>query len=234
MQSSRDRLLAHYSLLPFHQHPFWLAVINRRLSLEQIIAAEVQHWLRSRAGKPLRQQALEAAKGNSPSIFRALIKTVIEECTEDETGPSHLDLIERLVTIGGVSKVALEEVVPTPGNAAAIALYKDIGQRGAGCHMIGAGVVEHFYSQLSPRIFDVYTSHYGMTRHQAETYEIHGHMDAEHAERAFSIVDDAVGVHGWPLIELSVRDAFVATSLHYDGMLQAATGVISYWDGKTK
>jgi hypothetical protein len=29
-----------------------------------------------------------------------------------------------------------------------------------------------------------------------------------------------------------VRDAFVATSLHYDGMLQAATGEISYWNGR--
>jgi len=35
-------------------------------------------------------------------------------------------------------------------------------------------------------------------------------------------------------IELSVRDAFVATSLHYDGMLQAATGLMTYWSGRSK
>jgi hypothetical protein len=55
--------------------------------------------------------------------------------------------------------------------------------------------------------------------------------DESHAERAFEVLDEAVILHGWNAVYLSVRDAFVATSLHYDGMLQAATGVIDYWNG---
>ena len=92
--------------------------------------------------------------------------------------------------------------------------------------------MEHFYCQLSPRIFEAYTTHYGMTREQAETYRLHGPMDETHAERAFTVLDEAVELHGWETVNASVRDAFVATSLHYDGMLHAATGVISYLDGK--
>ena len=92
-------------------------------------------------------------------------------------------------------------------------------------------MVEYFYSQISPMIFEAYTKHYGFSEYAAETYKLHGTMDQTHAERAFEVVDEAVKIHGYDLIEASVRDAFVATSLHYDGMLQAATGNNNYWNG---
>ena len=98
--------------------------------------------------------------------------------------------------------------------------------------MLGAGTVEFFYSKMSPRVFDDYTKLYGMSASQAETYALHGPMDAVHAERAFAILDEAVRIHGTTAIEDSVRDAFAATSLHYDGMWQAATNTIGYWDGR--
>ncbi len=234
MKSPKARLLSLYDLFPFHLHPMWLAVERKELSLEEVLAAETQHWIRTRAGQRLRKEALDVASGTSELIFEFLLKTYLEECTEDSTGPSHLDLIERLLITGGLSMKQLEETWPTPGNSAAIALYSDIGSRGAGCHMLGAGAVEHFYSKLSPQIFDAYTNHYGMSAEQAETYKIHGSLDAVHADRAFAILEEAIELHGWTLIETSVRDAFVATSLHYDGMLQAATGQISYWDGANR
>jgi len=232
MSDKRAALLRMYDVLPFAEHPFWRAVRSHELTYEQVIQGEVQHWLRTRAGQPLRRNALTLAKKVSPPIFEALLQTYLEECTHDATGPSHLDLVERLVTLGGVSKDQLDCSSNTPGNAAAIALYRDIGTRGAGCHMLGAGTVEYFYSQLSPRIYTAYTELYGMSDAQAETYRIHGAMDAEHAERAFEILDHAADLHGWSTVEASVRDAFVATSLHYDGMFQAATGELGYWNGK--
>jgi hypothetical protein len=57
-------------------------------------------------------------------------------------------------------------------------------------------------------------------------------MDHLHAERALEILDEAVVQDDAESIALAVRDAFVATSLHYDGMLQAAAGHHEYWDGK--
>jgi pyrroloquinoline quinone (PQQ) biosynthesis protein C len=168
----------------------------------------------------------------SPKIFEVLLETYLEECTEDASGPSHLDLIQRLLEEGGWEILQLQNLAPTPGNSAAMALYADIGARGAGCHMLGAGAVEHFYCRLSPRIYEAYTTRYGISERAAETYRLHGPMDAEHAARAFSIIDEAISLHGWREVETAVRDAFVATSLHYDGMLQAATGVMRFWDGR--
>lgn len=179
----------------------------------------------------MRREALEKAKGFSPKLFEALLETYLEECTSEKSGPSHLDLIKKLLIHGGISEAELDCATPTPGNSAAMALYRDIGARGAACHMLSAGVVEFYYCQLSPQIFDAYTLKYGMTKEQAETYAIHGTMDQLHADRALSILNDAVNFHGWAIIEQCVRDSFVATSLHYDGMLQAAIGKINYWNG---
>lgn len=231
MPSARQRLLALYDLFPFHEHPLWRAIETGNLEYKQVIRAEVQHWLRTRAGQAVRREALYASRGLSEAIFNRLLQTFLEECTEDDSGPSHLDLVERLVSLGGVQKRELEKARPTPANAAAIALYADIGRRGAGCHMLGAGAVEHYYCTLAPRIYAAYTERYGMTEEQAETYRIHGPMDATHAERAFDVLDEALSLHGWDAVEHAVRDAFVATSLHYDGMLQAATGELSFWNG---
>jgi pyrroloquinoline quinone (PQQ) biosynthesis protein C len=228
----KARLLSLYDLFPFHSHPLWRAILNGDLSYEQVLKAEVQHWIRTRAGRALREDALSSAKAISQPIFEQLLETYLEECT-DTAGPNHLGLIERLVTAGGYTHQQLEETEPTPGNSAAIALYRDISARGAGCHMLGAGAVEHFYCGLSPKIFEAYLRVYGMTEDQAETYRIHGPMDKTHAERAFAVVDEAAQLHGWETVLTSVRDAFVATSLHYDGMLQAATGKFCYWDGRS-
>jgi pyrroloquinoline quinone (PQQ) biosynthesis protein C len=232
MNDRRDQLLALYEEFPFESHPLWRSIISGELSYEEVIRAEVQHWIRTRAGQLLRAEAVEKAEASSAPIFELLLETYLEECT-DKKGPNHLGLIERLVTEGGYTRTDLEQAVSTPGNSAAIALYRDIGIRGPGCHMLGAGAVEFFYSQLSPSIFNAYTQKYGMTAHQAETYKLHGPMDRLHAERAFAIIDQAEKLHGWETVRMSVRDAFVATSLHYDGMLHAATGTCSYWNGRT-
>lgn len=230
---NKKRLLELYELFPFHNHPLWRAILSHELSLGQAVHAEVQHYLRTKAGQQLRLDAVERSRSVSPVIFAAILDTYLEECSPDKSNPSHLDLVYRLVTECGATEDDLARAKPTPGNAAAMALYRDISSRGAACHIVGSGAVEHYYCQLSPRIFAAYTEHYRISESAAETYKIHTAMDKEHAERSLSILDEAIAIHGWDVIEQSVRDAFVATSLHYDGMLQAATGLQTYWDGRT-
>jgi pyrroloquinoline quinone (PQQ) biosynthesis protein C len=233
MNGKVELLLSFYEEFPFENHPLWRGVLDGTLSLPQVLRAEVQHWIRTKFGQPLRRAAVEQARDISPRIFKSLNETYLDECT-DEGGANHLILIERLVVLGGVSKAELEDTKPTPGNSAAMAIYQSIGSRGFGCHMIGAGAVEHYYSLICPTIYKAYTEHYGMTPDQAETYSLHGPMDQEHASRAFDVLDEVVELHGWPAVEQSVRDAFVGTSLHYDGMLQAASGDNNYWNGRRK
>jgi pyrroloquinoline quinone (PQQ) biosynthesis protein C len=136
-------------------------ILTRRLSKEQIVAAEVQHYIRSNIGRHFRERAAREAASVSPRAHELLMETYKEECTADETGPSHVDLIRRLVLENGVSEDQLNNARSTPGNIAAIAIYKDITDRGPMHHMVGAGAVEFYYSALSPKIFEVYTEHYG-------------------------------------------------------------------------
>lgn len=227
----QKKLLSIYDSFPFLEHPLWQGILKHEFNLPQIIEAEKQHYLRTKAGQLLRKQSATNAPPSGPAIFQAALQNYLEEVAPDKQYPSHLDLIKRLILIGGVSEAELEETTPTPGNAAAMALYKDIATRGSAFHLIGAGAVEHYYSKLSPKIFEVYTTYYRMTPEQAETYALHGSMDATHAKRALGVLEEALKLHEWSLIELSVRDAFVATSLHYDGMLQAALDKITYWNG---
>src|SRR5260370_22004661 len=175
----RQRLLALYDEFPFEHHPMWVAVLRGELSKDEVIRAEAQHWVRTSAGQVLRRDALNSAKGVSDKIFGQLLETFLEECT-NQRGTSHLDLIERLVVQGGFLKADLESLVATPGNAAAIALYRDITGRGAGCHMLGAGTVEHFYSQLSPRIYAEYTPSHAMPVEQLAAYNIYIPLDTQH------------------------------------------------------
>jgi pyrroloquinoline quinone (PQQ) biosynthesis protein C len=226
------KLLGFYDLFPFHDHPLWRSIINGELTKDQVLKAEGQHFLRTKAGQILRKQAMQESSGVSQKFFEAIFETYLEECTEEDGTPTHLDLIERFLIFGGYSEGQLNHLKNMPGNIAAIALYKNIGERGVGCHIIGAGMVEYYYSHLCPLILRAYTDIYEFSDHSAETYKIHGTMDQLHAARAFEVIDEAIKIHGWDLVESSVRDAFVATSLHYDGMLQAATNELTYWDGK--
>ena len=118
----RKALLNLYDVAPFEHHPLWRGVMSKELSYQEVIDAEMQHMLRTRAGQRLRREALEVAEKVSPEIFEFLLQTYLEECTQDDTGPSHLQLIERLVTLGGKSKEDMDVALNTPGNAAAIAL----------------------------------------------------------------------------------------------------------------
>lgn len=231
---TREDVLNEYKRYPFEYHPLWISIVRGQLSLEQILRAEVQHYIRSDIGRNFRKKAAEESVLISPMVHDLLTETYKEECTEDESGPSHVDLVRFLLNSRGVSDSELEIAQPTPGNIAAIAIYKDITDRGPLHHMIGAGAVEFYYSALSPRIFDAYTSLYGLTPQEARTYEIHGPMDQVHAERALKVLEEPYAQQNGESILLAVRDAFVATSLHYDGMLQAALGTQSYWDGSER
>jgi pyrroloquinoline quinone (PQQ) biosynthesis protein C len=227
---TRQTVLAHYEAFPFEKHPYWQGVLNGRWTHDQIMRAELQHYIRSSIGREFRRRAAEESKAISAKAHELLMETYREECT-DEFGPSHVELIKKFLLKGGCTEADLLGAIPTPGNSAAIAMYREITDRGPLHHMIGAGAVEYFYSALSPKIFDAYIAQ-SISAERAETYRIHGPMDREHAERALSILDEPYVQKHAGSIDLAVRDAFVATSLHYDGMLQAATKLISYWGGK--
>ena len=157
-------MLGYYDAFPFERHPLWQMVLSGGLTAAQVMRAETQHFIRSNVGRDSRKRAAEQAANVSQRAHKLLMETYKEEYTEDETGPSHVDLIKRFLLIGGMYEGDIAAATPTPGNSAAIAMYKDITDRGPLHHMIGAGAVEYFYSGLSPKIFEAYVGRYASPR----------------------------------------------------------------------
>lgn len=234
MESTLDvkKLLSLYEDFPFEHHPLWVAVREGELRKDQIIEAEKQHFIRSDIGRLYRERAAIQSRLIGGELHNLLTMTAREECQTDDSGPSHAEMMRGFLKDNGVSDEEIRSIKSTPGNAAAIALYKDIADRGPLQHMIGAGCVEKYYSEICPAIFDKYVKHYGFKPDSVATYELHGPMDKEHAERALRVAQSRLADELEEEVYMAVRDAFAATSLHYDGMLQAATGEISYWNGR--
>ncbi|OMI18926.1 MULTISPECIES: iron-containing redox enzyme family protein [Leptospira] len=231
MKSNSDKLLDIYYEFPFENHPLWKNVLLGKFSKDQIYKAEIQHYLRTKNGQKIREYAMRSAEGNNDKLFKELLKTYLEECVTNDSNRSHLELVTDLLENSGKTIDQLDKESLTPGNIAALAIYKEIGALGSVFHFIGAGVVEHYYSALCPKIFKAYTEIYSFSKKEAATYFIHSEMDQEHAKRSFIFIDDAVRDYGFDKIENVVKMAFIATSLHYDGMLQAAIGNNNYWNG---
>ena len=57
----KQELLKLYDLFPFQEHPLWTAIHRKELDYRQVIEAEVQHWIRTRAGRVLREEAMKMA-----------------------------------------------------------------------------------------------------------------------------------------------------------------------------
>jgi hypothetical protein len=88
MSSPKQELLALYEEFPFERHPLWRSVLKGELTIAQVIAAEVQHCIRTRAGQALRKDALASAQALSPQLFAMLLETYLEECTQSSSSAS--------------------------------------------------------------------------------------------------------------------------------------------------
>ncbi|MGQ2970871.1 MAG: hypothetical protein ACT6RF_19180, partial [Allorhizobium sp.] len=68
----RSKALSFYELFPFHRHPLWVQIIAGDLSAEQVLKAEIQHYLRTEIGKVYRERAAVAAKHFEGDVYDLL------------------------------------------------------------------------------------------------------------------------------------------------------------------
>jgi hypothetical protein len=108
----RSAVLEFYSLFPFEHHPYWRGVLKGTFNLDQIVRAEIQHFIRSNLGREFRRRAAVESRLVSIKAHRLLMETYKEECT-DEKGPSHVSLIEAFLRKAGVSNEELTNAIPT-------------------------------------------------------------------------------------------------------------------------
>jgi hypothetical protein len=213
----RDRLLSQYDAYPFREHPYWKAIAAGTLLHPQVAAAEQQHVLQLRAAAECeRRPYLGVAGEHSFTLF-------LDQYLDALSAPS---AAEHLSIIPG------EAPPPTPATSASIALRADVRARGFAYYAVGFGCVSHFYGEVCGHANRVYRSLYRFSEQQIAYYREHERRERERADQTLAALDELAKGVDLSALELAVRDAMVAASLGFDGMLQAATNSRTYWGGQ--
>ena len=220
---------------PMREHPWFRGIAERRWSREQIIAGEVQHYLRVRENPVyFGYIAAHAAEERLPGLTEAVLENYMEELGGDR---SHVDIMFQFLEEGGVTREEADAADPAPGTLAAIEMILGHCQRRSALE--GVAMLAFVESQhggpegAAASAYPELVGYYGFSEHAAETYRIHAEQDVGHGERQIELIRRyATTPEAQAKIRRAVRVGLTAWNLEYDGHVQAMTGVREHWPGK--
>jgi hypothetical protein len=218
LEMLRDRLLSQYDAFPFRGHPYWRAIADGALLHPQVVTAEHQHVLQVRgAAECERRPYLGVAGEHAFTLFL----------------DQYLDALSSAGAAEQLAKIAADKAdPPTPATSASIALRADVRARGFAFYAVGFGCVSHFYAQVCADANQIYRTMYRLSEQQLAYYREHEQRERARADQTLKALDELASSVDLSALELAVRDAMVAASLGFDGMLQAATNSRTYWGGQ--
>jgi len=215
----RERLLSQYDAFPFRAHPYWRAVADGTLLHPQVAAAEHQHLLQARAaGECERRSYLGVAGEHAFTLFLDQYLDAL----------SSVDSADQLAVLSA----SIQSSTPTPGTSASVALRADVRARGFAFYAVGFGCVSHFYAEVCANANSAYRSVYRFSDKQLGYYREHERRERARADQMLAALDELAKGLDHEALVVAVRDAVVAASLGFDGMLQAATNSRTYWGGQ--
>jgi hypothetical protein len=222
----RDQLLRQYDAYPFGEHPYWRAVAAGTLLHFQVVAAEQQHALQLRAATDCERRPYLGVSGDQ--AFGLFLDQYLDALS---SSGALAQLASMWCSSSAADAASASVVRPTPATSAAIALRADVRNRGFEFYAVAFGCVSHFYSKVCAEANRTYQTVYRLSKQQLVYYREHESRERARADQAFSALDELTRGVDQVLLELAVRDAVVAVSLGFDGMLQAASGSRTYWGG---
>ena len=220
---------------PMREHPWFRGIAERRWSREQIIAGEVQHYLRVRENPVyFGYIAAHAAEERLPGLTEAVLENYMEELGGER---SHVDIMFQFLEEGGVTREEADAADPAPGTLAAIEMILGHCQRRSALE--GVAMLAFVESQhggpegAAASAYPELVGYYGFSEWAAETYRIHAEQDVGHGERQIELIRRyATTPEAQAKIRRAVRVGLTAWNLEYDGHVQAMTGVREHWTGK--
>ncbi len=220
---------------PMREHPWFRGIAERRWSREQIIAGEVQHYLRVRENPVyFGYIAAHAAEERLPGLTEAVLENYMEELGGER---SHVDIMFQFLEEGGVTRAEADAADPAPGTLAAIEMILGHCQRRSALE--GVAMLAFVESQhggpegAAASAYPELVGYYGFSEWAAETYRIHAEQDVGHGERQIELIRRyATTPEAQAKIRRAVRVGLTAWNLEYDGHVQAMTGVREHWAGK--
>src|SRR5881409_4475080 len=176
--------------LPMGQHPWFQGILQHRWTRDQIILAEIQHYLRVRTNPIFFGYIAVNAVAEKQY---GLMAVVLENFMEELSGPrTHVDIMLQFLEEGGISREEADRAEPAPGTVAAIEMIIGCCQRRSALE--GVAMLAFVESQLggagsvSANVYRELTEHYKFSARAAETYEIHAVEDEGHGSRQIDAI----------------------------------------------
>jgi pyrroloquinoline quinone (PQQ) biosynthesis protein C len=220
--------------LPMGQHPWFQGILEHRWTRNQIILAEIQHYLRVRTNPIFFGYiAVNAVAAKQ----YGLMEVVLENFMEELSGPrSHVDIMLQFLEEGGISREEADRTEPAPGTMAAIEMIIGCCQRRSALE--GVALLSFVESQLggsggvSAQVYRELTGYYGFSDRAAETYRLHAEQDEGHGGRQIDAIRRfATESETQEKVRRAVKLGLTAFSLEWDGHVQAMTGKREFWSG---
>ena len=220
--------------LPMGQHPWFQGILQHRWTRDQIILAEIQHYLRVRTNPIFFGYIAVNAVAEKQY---GLMETVLENFMEELSGPrTHVDIMLQFLEEGGISREEADRTEPAPGTIAAIEMIIGCCQRRSALE--GVALLSFVESQLggsggvSARVYRELTGYYGFSDRAAETYRLHAEQDEGHGGRQIDAIRRfATEPETQEKVRRAVKLGLTAFSLEWDGHVQAMTDKREFWSG---
>src|SRR4051812_45757329 len=175
---------------PMGDHPWFQGILQHRWSREQIILAEVQHYLRVRTNPIFfGYMAINAVAEKRYEVMQAVLENFMEELGGKRT---HVDIMLQFLEEGGISRDEADRAEPAPGTLAAIEMIIGCCQRRSALE--GVAMLAFLESQLggagriSEKVYLELIDHYGFSSRAAATYQLHAAQDEGHGSRQIEAI----------------------------------------------
>jgi pyrroloquinoline quinone (PQQ) biosynthesis protein C len=230
-----DELWGHARALEMREHPWFKGVREHRWTREQIVRAEMQHYLRVRCnpiffGYIVTNVVSEA----NYELMPIVMENFMEELGGERT---HVDVMLQFLEEAGLTREQADRAEAAPGTLAAIEMIVGGCQRRSALEGIALlSFVEAMHGGpdgAAAGMFEALTGHYGFSARAAATYELHAEQDTGHGARQIEAIrrfarDEATQ----DKVRAAVKLGLEAFNFEWDGHVQAMTGErLSYWGG---
>lgn len=231
-----DELWGYAHALEMREHPWFEGVREHRWTREQIVRAEMQHYLRVRCnpiffGYIVTNVVSEA----NYELMPIVMENFMEELGGERT---HVDVMLQFLEEAGLTREEADRAEPAPGTLAAIEMIVGCCQRRSALEGISLlAFVEAMHggpNGAAAGMFEALTKHYGFSARAAATYELHAEQDTGHGARQIEAIrrfarDEATQEK----VRAAVKLGLEAFNFEWDGHVQAMTGERSaYWRGR--
>ena len=216
----RDDLWSIANKVASINHSWFRGIIDRTLSREQVIAGEIQHFLRVMVNKDFFGAIVENAKQDGDEQVLRLEEEVVGD-------DNHTDLLFQLLDEAGVDRKAAEETLPTVETAIAIEAIIGFCKRHSALEgMAFVAFVEAQNAGDNGVAYPVYRSlveHYGFSEKAAETFLFHSEIDDKHGNEQIDLIcQKANTVELQDKMRRAVRIGTRTFALEWAGHLRAA------------